>query len=793
MTSPLSVSECAENIQREFEKLCAVLSGITRDPKERDALVEMLLSKEDDGSAKSFADAILSTSSETQWDAPLVLVNGVVVINSISFTAQELLSRWTDSRNSVIAQLLRRIIDVSLACYLPRYEMYRNLDSETLPNFWSDLQDEEQYLRTGPAVGLAFGLVEFFATRNCKDAVDQYVILIDTMTRETCRAFRKRPREFEGLTTLRESAETFQRMLRSQANREPFRGREVMVAEFNKVYSIFCKTIGDASSRAEFVRYWKSDSRFEELPSKLAAMEQNATESGLDIRSYFGLYLATYALFLQGLLWTGSVGAETSLGIGRISSLFGALFGNWHAKLVDRYRAFFNSTSFEQYTASMSFLMDHDKFGGHDKNAVAELTSFCLVVATVATDFIPAVIKFLETVIEATCDAVGVVDSSEATPLVNIFYVVQSHIQALVESSSKSFSTEYDLETVNNARNEVKSPIVEDREELLTEAKSELLELIGLDGVKEEVRRLMNFLAVQQERLKHGLPTANQTYHYVFYGNPGTGKTTVARILSRLFFGFGVLRSAKLVECDRAQLVGGYVGQTAIKTDEVIQRALDGVLFIDEAYTLSSPDGSNDFGREAISTLLKRMEDHRDRLIVIVAGYPALMKNFMDQNPGLQSRFTRFIEFADYDVPALCQILQTLCDKNEFQLTPEVRGKLSVLFTQAYHERNEHFGNARFVRNVFENMQHRHSDRLVSTNCMNRESLTTFAPADVSLSEFTTLQDDDISLEDYRWMTECPGCGEARMATVADVGRSVDCKCGHQFEMPWWNPTLCDD
>ncbi|PQO25247.1 hypothetical protein C5Y96_25425 [Blastopirellula marina] len=327
-------------------------------------------------------------------------------------------------------------------------------------------------------------------------------------------------------------------------------------------------------------------------------------------------------------------------------------------------------------------------------------------------------------------------------------------------------------------------------ETILKEAQKELDGLIGLNSVKTEVKRLMAYLKIQKQRREHGLKQSSQTLHFVFKGNPGTGKTTVARIIGKILYGFQILKTPKLVEGDRVALVSGYVGQTALKTDEVVDSALDGVLFIDEAYALSNPTGQHDFGQEAINTLLKRMEDNRDQLVVIVAGYPRLMQQFIETNPGLESRFTRYIDFDDYAVSDLCRIFEKFCADSEYELTNEARAIASILFTAAYHGRDERFGNARFVRNVFERAVGLHSERLAAQPeaAISREDLINFTKADIPLEAYQPLKGKTIDLENTQWLATCPGCGLESDGGVKFLGQRVTCrKCQEKFQFPWWH------
>jgi len=272
-----------------------------------------------------------------------------------------------------------------------------------------------------------------------------------------------------------------------------------------------------------------------------------------------------------------------------------------------------------------------------------------------------------------------------------------------------------------------KSP-PEDLNDLLKELDS----LIGLESIKRDVHSLINLMKVRKLRQDAGLPVTPMSLHMVFTGNPGTGKTTIARLLARLYRSIGVLSTGQMVEVDRSGLVAGYVGQTALKTAEAIKRAMGGVLFIDEAYSLA-PEGAggNDFGREAVEVLLKSMEDNRADMVVIAAGYDEPMQDFIRSNPGLESRFGKYFHFEDYNGEELWLIFKSMCDENKYEPDGEAEAFARQMFTEMYQTRDENFGNARDVRNIFEKAVSRHSDRVAALEKPTREDLITFRECDL--------------------------------------------------------------
>ena len=256
--------------------------------------------------------------------------------------------------------------------------------------------------------------------------------------------------------------------------------------------------------------------------------------------------------------------------------------------------------------------------------------------------------------------------------------------------------------------------------------------MVGLRSVKNEVYELVNMLRVQEMRIRSGLPKVEISRHMIFLGNPGTGKTTIARRLGEIYRELGLLRKGHMVETDRSGLVGGFLGQTAIKTKEVLESARGGILFIDEAYTLAPGQEQDQFGQEAIDTILKYMEDNRDDLIVIAAGYKGKMQSFLTSNPGLKSRFSKTLEFEDYSSTELVSIFEIIAHSSKYIMTPDFKSKLEQVCCHMVSSKNEYFGNGRTVRNLFEKCISNQASRIVSISSASKDELMNLTEDDLS-------------------------------------------------------------
>jgi len=309
--------------------------------------------------------------------------------------------------------------------------------------------------------------------------------------------------------------------------------------------------------------------------------------------------------------------------------------------------------------------------------------------------------------------------------------------EILEQLTSNTFGEKTDRLTIEKNK-EVNTVKINDKEsdnssneESLENVLDELESFTGMEGIKRDVRTMINLLKIQKQRELQGLSIVKPSLHMVFTGPPGTGKTTVARVMGRVFKALGVLKKGQIIEVDRSGLVAGYVGQTAIKVDEAVLKAQEGILFIDEAYTLTPSEGQDSFGQEAIDTLLKRMEDNRDSLIVIVAGYEEEMQRFIESNPGFKSRFNKYINFNDYNPEELIEIFVSIVKKNKYLATKELILLLHSKFSELYNARTKSFGNGRVVRNIFEKIIENQSNRLASIeSALSGNDLQTLLPED---------------------------------------------------------------
>jgi SpoVK/Ycf46/Vps4 family AAA+-type ATPase len=304
------------------------------------------------------------------------------------------------------------------------------------------------------------------------------------------------------------------------------------------------------------------------------------------------------------------------------------------------------------------------------------------------------------------------------------------------------------------------------------------------------VRTLTNFLKLQRRRAEAGLPGTDISLHMVFTGNPGTGKTSVARILGKILGAMGILAKGHLVETDRSGLVAEFAGQTGPRTNAKISEALDGVLFIDEAYSLAVQDSQDAYGDEAVQALLKRAEDDRGRLVVILAGYPEEMDDLVKSNPGLSSRFNRVLEFDDYSPVELARIFAFHCAKNHYKLAAEARARLMLGVTELHRRRDKHFGNGRAVRNLFEHAVRRMANRIAELPHLDQEQLMRLDEADIEFrelpSEWHTTLAATLSTGEPQFRLVCPGCQHSKEAPGKFLGQKVRCpKCKQDFLAEW--------
>ncbi|MCD8190082.1 MAG: AAA family ATPase [Clostridiales bacterium] len=358
---------------------------------------------------------------------------------------------------------------------------------------------------------------------------------------------------------------------------------------------------------------------------------------------------------------------------------------------------------------------DNNVYANSGKLSISYSATYCAVFECVAKEFL-------------VCD--GEASETEVSDM-TIYITMLNDYRRNNYVGPKNVTSGIDVTVIHAGENIPKINEKGEVEETLGDFLEELNNLVGLETVKRDVNSLIHLQEIKRLRKARGLKEIPVSNHLVFYGNPGTGKTTVARLLAKIYHAMGILSQGQFVEVDRSGLVAGYVGQTALKVQEVVKSALGGVLFIDEAYALTHSSSSNDYGQEAIDTLLKAMEDNREDFIVIVAGYPELMVKFIDSNPGLRSRFNKYINFEDYSVAELTRIYKVMCQNAGYTSTDEAFAYATEVFETKYKNRGKNFANAREVRNFFEAAIIKQSDRLFGMENPTNEELCTLILEDV--------------------------------------------------------------
>ncbi len=417
-------------------------------------------------------------------------------------------------------------------------------------------------------------------------------------------------------------------------------------------------------------------------------------------------------------------------------------------------------------------------FRAHANDLFALVQRMALTVAAANKHVDPRAVEHLHWIIAEMQKAILPLQLAEDAPPARIRPVGKSASQ---QQEDFELSVPPQTETAGSVRREAA-----ERAEPLDDVLTDLDALIGLESIKAEVRELVDFLKMQEQRKKYDLPQTPISLHAVFTGNPGTGKTTVARLFGRILGAMGILAKGHLIETDRCGLVAEYAGQSAPKTNLRINEALDGVLFIDEAYSLVADRGDDPYGTEALQVLLKRMEDDRDRLVVIVAGYPEPMAALLEVNPGLSSRFGRTFAFPDYTAAELGRIFATFCRRDRYQVPARTRAKLLLGFQYLLDRRDEHFGNGRLARTVFERSVRRLASRLAGVEALTRSLLTTLQPEDIVLEGVPESVWEGLEDDARMFRLACPGCNRPSRLPQRLLGSKVRCHhCQHEFEADW--------